>query len=102
MVGIANSENVVNANDMNIPTQVAQVTDTTGKIKPIWFRYEDPVSHEIMTIDRLNVLSQKEINYVGFKMIQFVCSAQFGEMKRLFELRYNIGTHKWTLYQMLD
>lgn len=87
---------------MNIPIQAGSVTDTTGKIIPTWFRYEDPKDHEIQMIKIENILSSKEINYVGFKMIQFVCAAEITEVRRIFELRYSIGTHKWVFFQMLN
>lgn len=88
--------------DINIPIQAGSVTDTTGKIIPIWFRYEDPNEHEVHMVKIEKVLSTKEINYVGYKMIQFVCNADVEEQRRIFELRYSIGTHKWVFFQMLD
>lgn len=88
--------------DMNIPIQTASVTDTTGKIIPIWFRYEDPRDHEIQLVKIEKILSTKDINYVGFKMIQFICNAEVKEQRRIFELRYSISAHKWVFFQMLD
>lgn len=87
---------------MNIPIQAGSVTNTTGKIIPTWFRYEDPNEHEIQTVKIENILSSKEINYVGFRMIQFVCAAEITGTRRIFELRYSIGTHKWVFFQMLN
>lgn len=89
--------------DINFPIQAASITDTTGKITPVWFKYQGD-DYQIYKVKEINVLSSKEINYVGFKMIQFICSAPMreSEQARMFELRYNIGTHKWTLYQMLN
>ena len=88
--------------DRNIPIQVGCAVDTTGDITPLWFRYEDPEDYKLCTVKILNVLSHKEINPVGFKIIQFICTALIDESKRLFELRYSVGTHKWTFYQMLN
>lgn len=87
---------------VNIPIQAGSVTDTTGKITPQWFKYRVPQEEAIQFVKINKILASKEINYVGYKMIQFICSAEISEIQRIFEIRYSIGSHKWVFFQMLD
>ncbi len=88
--------------NVNVPIQLDAVCSTQGEFVPRWFRFEDD-EHVIRTIKISRVISRKEIGYVGMKSLQFICgSLDYGERERLFELRYNISGHKWTLYQMLS
>ena len=50
---------------------------------------------EGMDIDE--VISVKEIQYVGIEARVFLCRATVGERQWLFELKYTIRTHCWCL-----
>lgn len=95
------SEESQQLNKSNIPIQLDCLCSTQGNITPRWFRYEDE-NHQRYTVSIDKVLSQKELNFVGIKMLQFVCSASMNGTSRIFELRYHISSHKWTLFQMLS
>ncbi len=84
----------------NIPVQLVSVFSTLGEITPSWFRYEDE-SHKIIKVQISEIISKKELNFVGIKMIQFICKALVLDTMRMFELRYHILSHKWTLHQMI-
>lgn len=91
-------------NDRNIPIQLCNVCNTKGDLTPYWFRFEDR-EHKIHKIRILQVVSHKEINYVGMKMIQFICrTCEEGEQNivNLVELRYNVLTHRWIFFQILS
>ena len=88
----------------NIPIQLCNICNTKGDITPRWFRFEDE-EHCIHTIKILSIVSHKEINYVGIKMIQFICKTyeeDNNNKENLIELRYNILTHRWIFFQTLS
>lgn len=85
---------------VNIPVQLVSVFSTLGEITPKWFRYEEE-EHGVVKVDIDEIVSFKEINFVGIKMIQYICKARINERNRMFELRYEINSHKWTFHQMI-
>ncbi len=88
----------------NIPIQLCNICSTQGEITPRWFRFEDE-AHEIHTIHVTQIISQKDIDFVGIRMIQYICRTQEGDEQgemHLVELRYNIITHRWSFFQMLS
>jgi len=92
--------NVASADTINTPIQLDSVCSTQGMITPRWFRFEDE-EHSIHTVKIEKIFSHKEINFVGIRMLQFICGARIGEQEKIFELRYHVATHKWTLFQIL-
>lgn len=86
---------------VNIPIQLDSVCSTLGIFTPRWFRYEDS-RHEIYTIKINRIVNQKEINFVGIKMLQFICASDFEGRERIFELRYHLTSHRWIFFQMLS
>lgn len=88
-------------NKINIPIQLVSVCSTLGDITPRWFRYEDE-ERLIIKVQISEVVTQNNISFVGIKMIQYICKAKIQEKERLFELRYDINSHKWIFHQMLN
>ncbi len=87
----------------NIPIQIDNICSTQGEFTPRWFRFEDD-EHLIHYIKVLQIISKKDINYVGIKMIQYICRTadeEDPERVHLVELRYNIMSHRWYFFQML-
>ena len=98
------SQKEINNYIKNIPIQLCNVCNTTGDLMPRWFRFEDE-EHQIHTIKVVQIASHKEINFVGIKMMQFICrTCEEGEraIENLVELRYNILAHKWFFFQLLS
>lgn len=87
--------------DINIPIQLDSVCSTKGDFTPRWFRYENK-EHQIERIVIEKILSHKEINFVGIKMIQYICTSTVNGRERIFEIRYNVSSHKWTFFRMLS
>jgi len=47
-------------------------------------------------------ISRDESNKVGIREMRFICSAIFGETRRLLEIRYRIESHQWRIFQFLS
>lgn len=85
----------------NIPIQMISSTSTSGKISPIRFRFETE-EHNLETVDIEQIITRDEHNYVGIREKVFVCSAIIGRESHLFEIRYNLESQKWRIYQILS
>lgn len=81
---------------LHLPIQTLCVISTLGKLRPLWFRYED-AEHRIMKVDILNILSTKEVQLAGNKSLVFTCEASMDNNMAIVELQYMINTHKWIL-----
>lgn len=86
---------------LNIPVQMLAVTDRSGKLTPLWFRFETE-EHRIEKIAIEKTISRDESFYAGIREKKFICSALFGEERRIMEIRYNIESQKWRIFQFLS
>lgn len=80
----------------NRPVDVISVCSADGDIRPLRLRMEDE-QHQLLRIDIQEVVSVKEIQYVGIEAHVFLCRAQVRDKEWLFELKYTIRTHSWCL-----
>ena len=80
----------------NSPVDVIAVCSSDGSIKPLRFRMEDE-EHQLLRIDIEEVISSKEIQYVGIEAYVFLCRATVRGKESVFELRYMIRSHNWQL-----
>ena len=80
----------------NSPVDVIAVCSTDGSIKPLRFRMEDE-DHQLLRIDIEEVISSKEIQYVGIEAYVYLCRATVRGKESVFELRYMIRSHNWQL-----
>ena len=78
----------------NCPVDVIAVYSAGGDIRPLRLRLEDE-QHQLMRIDIDEVVSTKEIQYVGIEAVVYLCRATVEEKQWLFELKYTIRTHSW-------
>lgn len=78
----------------NCPVDVIAVCSAGGDIRPLRLRVEDE-QHQLMRIDIDEVVSTKEIQYVGIEAVVYLCRATVEEREWLFELKYTIRTHTW-------
>lgn len=78
------------------PVDVICVFGVDGEIRPLRLRMEDE-AHQLVRIDIDEVISVKQIQYVGIEAKVFLCRAMIAEHKSLFELRYTIRTHSWCI-----
>mgnify|MGYP007111699167 CR=1 FL=1 len=78
------------------PVDVISVCNAQGEIRPLRLRMEDE-QHQLLRIDIEEVISSKEIQYVGIEATVYLCRATVREKKWLFELKYTIRSHTWSL-----
>lgn len=85
---------------MNCPVDVISVCSADGKIKPLRLRMEDE-THQLLRIDIEEIVSAKEIQYVGIEAQIFLCKAMVQGRPWMFELKYTIRSHSWCLFRRL-
>lgn len=78
------------------PVDVISVCSASGEIRPLRFRLEDE-EHQLLRIDIDEVVSVKDVPYVGVEATVFLCRATVWGKTWLFELKYAIRTHTWSL-----
>lgn len=78
------------------PVDVISVCSACGEIRPLRLRMEDS-DHQLLRIDIDEVVSVKQVQYVGIEAHIFLCKAQVLGKQWLFELKYTIRTHSWCL-----
>ena len=78
------------------PVDVIAMHSANGDIRPLRFRMENE-KHLLVRIDIDEVISCREIQYVGIEARVFLCKAIVENRKWLFELKYTIRSHSWTL-----
>lgn len=86
---------------VNIPIQMISVCSTVGDLTPLRFRFENN-EHSVETIDVNSVHSYQDTKFNGIKEIQYVCSAFINDTEKLFILKYNVNSHKWIMFKMLN
>ena len=80
----------------NSPVDVISVCSADGTIKPLRLRMEDE-AHQLLRIDIEEVISSKEIQYVGIEAHVFLCRATVRGKESVFELKYTVRSHNWCL-----
>ena len=78
------------------PVDVISVCSANGDIRPLRFRMEDE-AHRLLRVDIDEVISSRQIQYVGIEAHIFLCRATVEQKKWLFELKYTIRSHSWCL-----
>ena len=84
----------------NSPVVVISVCSADGTIKPLRLRMEDE-DHQLLRIDIEEVISSKEIQYVGIEAHVFLCRATVRGKESVFELKYTIRSHNWCFMRMV-
>ena len=97
----ARSETSDSLYPVQIPIQMMSITDRDGRLTPIWFKFETE-DHFIEKIMIEKTISRDESNKVGIREKRFICSAIFGEQRRLMEIRYRIESQQWRIFQFLS
>lgn len=78
------------------PVDVISVCSASGDIRPLRLRMEDE-KHQLLRVDIEEIVSVKEVQYVGIEAHIFLCRATVEQRQWLFELKYTIRTHTWCL-----
>lgn len=85
---------------VNLPIQMMSLTDRDGRMTPQWFRLETE-DHEVKMCRVVQVVSRDEKKYVGIREKQFICRIKAGSLCKTLEMRYNVETQKWRIFQFL-
>ena len=80
------------------PVDVISLCSANGDIRPLRFRMEDE-AHQLLRVDIDEVISSRQIQYVGIEAQIFLCRATVNRKKWLFELKYTIRSHSWCLFR---
>lgn len=78
------------------PVDVISMCSAIGEIRPLRLRMEDE-EHRPVRIDIDEVVSVKQITYVGIEAQVFLCRANVWGREWLFELKYVIRSHTWRM-----
>ena len=78
------------------PVDVISVCSADGEIRPLRLRLEDE-AHQLLRVDIGEIVSMKQIQYVGIEAQIFLCRATVRGKPWMFELKYTIRTHSWCL-----
>lgn len=87
--------------EANYPIQLISVTSTLGDITPLRFRYEN-TDHEMITVSVDEVHAKKEMTIGKGGSIIYTCASVIDDAKMLYQIRYEIGTHKWIFMGRLN
>ena len=87
--------------NLNYPIQMVCAFSTQGDLKPLRFKYEDP-EHQIITVDVDNIIARKQMSIGHGGSLIFTCESEIDDAKRMYELRYEIGSHKWVFSGRLN
>ena len=79
-----------------MPVDVISICSANGEIRPLRLRMESE-DHQLLRVDIDEVISSKQVQYVGIEAIVFLCRATVEDKNWLFELKYTIRTHSWHL-----
>lgn len=82
------------------PVDVISICSAGGEIRPLRFRMEDE-EHQLIRIDIEEIVSSRQIQYVGIEAQIFLCRAFVKGRSALFELRYTIRSHSWCLLRKI-
>lgn len=86
---------------LNLPIQLISSCSTQGEFTPLRFRYEDE-EHNLITVQIAEILTHRENHYNGIHEIIYTCRADIYGESRLFDLRYNVSLHRFSVFQMLS
>lgn len=86
--------------ERNSPVDVIAVYSANGEIRPLRLRIEDE-EHRLLRVDIEEVVTSKEIQYVGIEAQIFLCKATVEGKPWMFELKYTIRSHSWHLFRRI-
>ncbi len=75
---------------------VISLCSANGEIRPLRFRMEDS-QHQLLRVDIDQVISIRQVQYVGIEAYIYLCKAVIQGKKRMFELKYTLRSHRWSL-----
>ena len=86
---------------VQIPIQMMVIADRDGRLTPVWFRFEAE-DHSVEKVIVEKTISRDESNSVGIREKRFICSAVFGDRRRLLEIRCRVESQQWRIFRFLS
>jgi hypothetical protein len=77
------------------PVDVISMCSAAGEIRPLRMRWEQ--THQLIRVDIDEVISVKDVQFVGIEAKICLSRAIMDGKQTLFELKYTIRTHSWCL-----
>ena len=84
----------------NLPIQVIAHWDADGTLRPLRFRYEDE-QRQYHTVSVDKITDTRKVDYVGVEALLYLCKGRVDDWDHLYELKYTLRTHKWTLFRQI-
>lgn len=78
------------------PVDVIAICSANGDIRPLRVRMEDE-KHQLLRVDIDEIVNSRSVQYVGIEAHIFLCRATVRGKQWLFELKYTIRSHSWSL-----
>lgn len=83
------------------PVDVIAVCSADGNIRPLRLQLVDE-ERQLVRVNIEEVVSTEEIQHVGAEATIFLCRATVWDQKWLFQLKYTIRSHSWTLLRKIS
>ena len=83
------------------PVDVISMCSADGNTRPLRLRMEGD-DHQLIRVDIDEVISVKQVQYVGIEAYVFLCRATVEQRRWLFELKYTIRTHMWCIHRSVS
>lgn len=87
--------------EISKPVDVICVCNTRGEIRPLRIQMEQ-ADQSLLRVNIDEVISTRQIQYVGAEANIYLCRAMVHNREQLFELKYFIRSHSWKLLQMIS
>lgn len=84
----------------NVQIEMISACGVDGSLTPLRFRLEDE-EHQLCTVAIRQVVCSSRIQYAGVDAIQYLCKAEVQGREKLFELRYTVRSHSWSLFRVV-
>lgn len=82
------------------PVDVISVCSADGNIQPLRIQFRDD-TRQMIRVNIEAVVKCEDITFVGAEAKVFLCKANVWGQKWLFELKYSIRSHSWSLLRRL-
>lgn len=79
---------------------VISVCTAAGEIRPLRMQMIDE-ERQMLRVNIEEIIKTEEIQHVGAEATIFTCRATVWDRKWLFELRYSIRSHSWSIVRRL-
>ncbi|MDU4147927.1 MAG: hypothetical protein E7H86_08965 [Bifidobacterium breve] len=79
---------------VNKPIDVIAYCNKDGDIEPIRIRLDE----KVIRIER--ILARETEKLCGNYMEKFTCTSTINNVEKMFEIKYELKTHKWILFKI--